>query len=683
MPEYTQDNRPLRVDTPLPNDTLLLNGFNGVEAISHLFTYTLDLASPKQDVDAAELVGKPMLLSWELPAGEKRYVNGLVSRLAYLGQSDDLTFYRAEIVPWLWRLTLTSESRMYQDLTVPDILEKVFERTDSADYELRLSRTYDPREYCVQYRETHFNFVSRLMEEEGIWYFFEHTDEKHTLVLCDDNNSTDPALEAEIVRFLPEHKQIGDAVHEFEGESSLHTGKVTLWNYDYLQPTLKLRASLGEALESYTYPAPYTDPEKGEKIARNMLEAEEATRRVVRGESTLHGLLPAHFFTMKGHYRDDANDKYLLTQVQHYARCGGYRAWDTNAEFDYRNEFQAIPFDTPYRAPRKTPRPTIRGWQSAIVTGPPGEEIHTDKYARVKVQFYWDRDGKKDENSSCWIRVVTPWGGKGYGSVSIPRIGNEVVVAFAEGDPDYPLVIGSLYNDDQQPPYALPNAGITMGMKSRTSPGGGGQNEITMNDTKGKELMNIHAQYDMVTKVEHDQTNSVVNNRTTNVDVDDKEDIGSNQTMSVGADQKLSVGANQTISVGGNQEVTVDGNQKTTISGNETITVSGNQKVGIDGDQSVDVGGSDTISIGGAQTIDVGGAYKLTISGAGTIASTGNLKLGSDADVVIDGGANVKVTGAMKITLSASGSTIEIGPSGIKIQSAALVTVQGATIKLN
>jgi type VI secretion system secreted protein VgrG len=675
MPDYTQDNRPLRVDTPLPKDTLLLNGFNGIEALSHLFTYTLDLASPKPDIDPAELVGKPMLVSWELPAGEQRFVNGLVSRLAHLGQRDDLTFYRAEIVPWLWRLTLTSESRMYQDLSVPDIIEKVFERTDSADYELRLSRTYDPREYCVQYRETHFNFVSRLLEEEGIWYFFEHTNEKHTLVLCDDNNSTDPALEAEIVRFLSEHKQIGDAVHELEGESCLHTGKITVWNYDYLQPTLKLTASLGEAFENYIFPASYTDPEKGEKIARNLLEAEEATRRVVRGESTVRGLLPGHFFTLKNHYRDDANDKYLLTQVQHYARCGGFRAWDHGAEFDYRNEFHAIPFETPYRPQRTTPRPTIRGWQSAIVTGPAGEEIHTDKYARVKVQFYWDRDGKKDENSSCWIRVASPWGGKGYGSVSIPRVGNEVAVVFAEGDPDYPLIVGSMYNDDQQPPYALPGAGITMGMKSRTSPGGGGTNEITMNDTKGKEMMNIHAQYDMATAVEHDQTNKVSNNRSTDIAVDDTESVGSNQT--------LSVGANQSLSVGGNQDVSISGNQNTAISGNENIEVSGNQSVAVSGNNAVDVSGSETVSIGGSQTIDVGGAYKISISGAGTVQAGGNLKLGSDADVVIDGGANVKITGGAKITLSAGGSTIEIGPSGVTIQSGAIITVQGATIKLN
>jgi type VI secretion system secreted protein VgrG len=298
-----------------------------------------------------------------------------------------------------------------------------------------------------------------------------------------------------------------------------------------------------------------------------------------------------------------------------------------------------------------------------------------DKHGRVKVHFYWDRDSKRDEHSSCWIRVTTPWGGKGWGAVSIPRIGNEVLVAFEEGDPNRPVIIGCLYNGEQTPPFELPGAGIQMGMKSRSSPGGGGNNEFTMTDTKGDEKITIHGQFDMNTTVENDQTNTVNNNRTTTIAVDDTESVGSNQTTSVGANQSLTVAADQTTGVDGNRDITVGGDQSVAVGGSETIDVGG--------DRTTSIGGKDAVTTGGDQTIDVGANQTISVSANGELTVGANHTIDAGANIKINAGAKIEISAGAMITLEAGGSKIEIGPAGVTIQTGAIVNVQGSIIKLN
>jgi type VI secretion system secreted protein VgrG len=678
MPElYTQDNRPIRVDTDLGKDVLLLHGFNGLEGVSQPFAFQLDLMSTNPDIHYTSLLRTPVLVSLNLPGGDKRYFHGICSRFSHGRKRDDLTFYRAEIVPWLWFLRLSRESRIYQDMTVPDVLTAVFDRLGYADYRMSLTRSYLPLKYCVQYRETHFDFVSRLMEEEGIFYFFQHSEEKHELVLTDDSSLSETALRAESAWFALDEASEDQTITEWDHEYALRPGKVTLSDYDFEQPTLDLERSQGfdEAEELYDYPGRYNTPDEGERLALVWLQAEEARRETVSASSNVRGLTPGYYFNLREHYRRNANVKYYVVQVQHFASAGEFRAWDANADLDYHNNFTCIPQEVPYRTQRRTPRPLIHGSQSALVVGPAGEEVYTDEYGRVKVQFYWDRDGKRDENSSCWIRVTTPWGGKGYGSISIPRIGNEVMVAFEEGDPDRPIIIGSVYNAEQTPPFELPGAGIQMGMHSRSSPDGGGNNEITMTDTKGKEMMNLNAQFDQMTTVGNDQTNTINNNRVTSVAVDDTEDIGANQTITVGADQSTTVGGDQTT--------TVSGNQATDVSGNRDVTVSGNQTTAISGDESLSVSGTRTAGVDGNEDIVVGGNQTISVSGNGNLSVSGKYEVGVDGDLKIDGAVNVTVKGGAKITLEAAGSKIEIGPSGITIQSGAIVSIMGATVKLN
>jgi type VI secretion system secreted protein VgrG len=521
MTEYTQAGRPMRVDTDLGEDVLLLEGFSGREGISRPFTWELELLSEEPGIDPDDVLRTAMLVTIETPSGEDRLVHGKVRRFVQVGRSEELTSYRAEIVPWPWFLSLTRDCRIFQEMTVLQIVEDVFESQGFSDYDIRCTRNYPEREYCVQYRETHLDFVSRLLEEEGIFYFFEHETSKHTLVLTDDNSAVEPCPGLPEARMSTPRVPEEDVVTDLVREHDVHAGEITLTDYDYLQPSLSLESSIsGEgAGEVYDYhPGRYTSREEGERRARLLMELREAGRHVARGESSCRAFRSGFRFELAGHFDSAANQPWTLVELHHTGRAGDYRSWES-ASLDYENEFVAIPHEVPYRPPRKTPRPVVEGTQTAVVVGKSGEEIWTDEHGRIKVQFHWDREGKRDENSSCWVRVSTPWAGKGWGELHVPRIGQEVVVDFLEGDPDRPLVVGSVYNANYAPPYDTSGAGSTKsGMKSRSSKGGGGYNEISIDDAKGEEKITVHAQKDMSGTVKNDETWSVGHDRTINVD---------------------------------------------------------------------------------------------------------------------------------------------------------------------
>jgi type VI secretion system secreted protein VgrG len=668
MANYSQANRPLKVDTALGEDVLLLEGVSGSEGISTPYYYTLDLISENAAVAAADVLRTPVTVTIKATGGD-RFIHGIVRSFTQLGRSDELTSYRAEVVPWFWFLSLSNDCKIFQNLSVPDIVEQVFQGLGYKDFQNKLVKSYPKRLFCVQYRETHLNFVQRLLEEEGIFYFFEHASGKHTLTLADDNSAVKPCPVQAVVRMATTAGpwQGEDVVTACECEVAVHTGKVTLRDYDPQQPTLQLESSVaGEhPEEAYHYPGKYTALDEGERYARLQLEAEEAQQRVVRGAGSCRTLQSGYRFDLKEHYRKDANQAYMLLELRHSARAGDYRSWDS-APFDYRNDFLAIPHSVPFRPLNTTPKPRIWGSQTALVVGKAGEEIWTDKHGRIKVQFYWDRLGKKDENSSCWIRVAQPWAGKGWGSLAIPRIGQEVVVEFLEGDPDLPLVTGSVYNADQSPPYDPGKGGVVSGLRSNTHKGKG-YNEMSMNDTAGKEMVTVHGQYDMSTTVGHDQSNTVGNNRTTSIAVDDSEKVGSNQKIDVGSNQNTTVGANQTLKVGADQTNTIGANQKSGIGSNQELTVGADQKISVGGTQTTAIGANQNTNVSASRTTDVAAADKLTVGGTETISAKGPIEVSSDA----------------KITLSAGGSKIEIGPAGITIQTGAKVTVQGAVINLN
>ncbi len=661
MPRYTQANRPMRVTTTLGEDVLLLQGYSGEEAISTPYAFRLDLMSEEASISPDDVLRKPMAISVTLDNGEQRYIHGAVRRFKQLGQEEGLTFYEADIVPWLWFLSLSEDCRIFQAMDVLEIVEQVFDGVGLSDYEVRCTRSYPKREYCVQYRESHLTFVSRLLEEEGIFYFFEHSDTKHVLVLADDNSAIDPCPNKESAPLRSEALPQQDVVTRLESEYAVHTGTVTLQDYDFEQPSLNLLSSISgeEEQEIYEYhPRMYSELEEGERYARLRVEALEAGRHLVHGEGTCRGFTTGFRFALEDHYADGLNQDYALVRIAHEARGNSYRSWN-DGDLDYKNSFDGIPHNVPYRPPPRHPRPRMVGTQTALVVGPSGEEIWTDKYGRIKVAFYWDRLGKKDENSSCWVRVSTPWAGKSYGNVTIPRIGNEVVVDFLEGDPDRPLVVGSVYNAEQMPPVELPGSGIQMGMISRSSPGGGGNNEISVTDTKGEEQVTVNAQYNLSTSVGNDETHTVSNNRTVSVGVDESSEVGSNQTQTIGSNQSVEVGADQSLTVGGGQTVEVQGDRGLQVSGNDKVTA------------------------GGDHSLEAGGKVGME-SGTETAVKAGtDAKVSAAANIKIDAGAEVDVTGGTTIKLTAGGSSIEIGPAGVKITSGAIVQISAAMIKHN
>jgi type VI secretion system secreted protein VgrG len=576
----------MRVETVLGPDELVLARFSGQESVSQPFLFQIEMRSENDSIEAKDLLRTAATIIIELENGEERQISGLIRRFSQHGSFADITTYQAEIVPWFWFLTLSRDCQIFQNKSVTDIIEAVFKQQGYKDFEIRCNRTYDKREFCVQYRESHFNFVSRLMEEEGIFYYFKHADGKHTMVLADTASTLTACPFMSEARVAPQAVGQSNVVTDIQGEHSVFIGKVTLGEYDYLQPSLTLRgSSQGDGREqSYDYlPVSYTKLDDGDRYARIQLEAEEAMQWVIRGAGTCSFMQSGFRFDLKEHYRADLNSTFLLLEVQHSASVSEYRTTGSTT-VEYSNEFIAIPHDVPYRPPRRAQKPSVAGTQSAVVVGPAGEEIWTDKHGRVKVQFHWDRVGKKNENSSCWVRVSSLWAGKGWGMINIPRIGQEVLVDFLEGDVDRPIIVGRLYNAEQTPPYALPNSGTQSGIKSRSSPGGNNDtfNEIRLEDKKGSELMFIHAQKDKEVLVENDRKEEVKHDETIK--------IGNNRTEEVVKDETIKVGGKRTEEVTGQEKVTIKAARAHEVKGNDELNVGSKRTVTVKMDDKLDVG---------------------------------------------------------------------------------------------
>jgi type VI secretion system secreted protein VgrG len=458
MTGYTQVRQAMRVHTALDDDILLLEGMAGEEAVSKPYLFELDLVSLDRDIDGEQLLRTPMHVEMDLPDGSTRSIHGIVRRFVQRGRDEDLVSYRAEIVPWLWFLSLAQDCRIFQNLGVLEIVEQVFKGQGYSDFENRCTRTYPEREYCVQYRESDLNFVSRLLEEEGIFYFFEHQDSKHVLVLADDMSAIRECAGQPSARMHSQPVPEEDVVLSLAREHSVHTGKVTFGDYDYLQPALTLRSTIagGEPEEVYDYPGSFSDLDRGEDRARLALEREEAARHVVRGTATCRAFRTGTRFRLQEHFGDGGNQTYAILELRHHGRNGSYRGAAGGGGAEYRNELIGIPHSVPYRPPLRARKPTVHGAQTAEVVGPGGEEIYVDEHGRVKVHFHWDRQGGRDDNSSCWVRVSQNWAGKNWGGMFIPHIGQEVIVDFLEGDADRPIITGRVYNAKNAPPEALP-----------------------------------------------------------------------------------------------------------------------------------------------------------------------------------------------------------------------------------
>ena len=638
-------------------DDLLIEEMTGQEAMSQLFQFRLRLLSERDDIDPRRIIAKPAILRTETRdihhMGGERHWNGVVSRFQRTGRTaspdgDSVYSYECDIVPWFWFLTQHEDCRIFQNKTVREIVEAIFEEFAYTDFRFDLTENHPSLEYCTQYHETTFDFISRLLEREGIHYYFRHYEEggetRHLLVFS-DNNGSNPALDPDTVPFDEEgHTEEFDAIQALALDQQMRTRKVTLGDWDFVRkrllredtPTV-LSIGADRDLERYRYPGGFVEPALGKYRSRVIMEAEESSHMRFRGNGKVRTLAPGHTFTLEDHPFDEFNIEYMVLSVWHHGRNN---LTGNGAPSDYANEFSLQPHEVTWRAPLSTPKGLVRGPQTALVTDPAGEEIHTDQYGRIKIQFHWDRLGRYDDRSSCWVRVAQTWAGNGFGTMFIPRVGMEVVVDFLEGDPDQPIVTGCVYNGVNRPPYAPPGPGpaTKSGIKTLSSKGGGGTNELLFEDKKGSEEVFLQAEKDLNVKVK------------------------ANRTESVGGDSNHDLAGKQRIYVGGDRHLKVDGASTMVVKADLMQGSKGDQE--LLSEQELRLLGKSSVRIGSRSGIDIHGGMKLVME-ANTLIS---LKVGGSGIVIDPSG--VSVIGPIIKQNSGGAPSAASAPSGFSAEKA-------------
>lgn len=570
---YTQENRLISLTTPLGEDVLLLAGFSGHEAVSRLFSFHLDLLSEQPPIDFTKIVGQVVTISVKQADDTPRYFNGIVSHFAQSGADTTFTHYQMEVVPWTWKLTRRADCRIFHNKSVRDIIDKVFTDAGLTDYQFSLTGTYSPMEYCVQYRETAFNFISRLMEHNGIFYFFQHEMGKHTMVIADDPSAHKdcPGQESAGYNLVSGGLDDADVINSWSIGQELRSGKYSLTDFNFKTPSTSLLAteptivSVGgnSGFEIFDYPGEYATTSDGTAFAKLRMQEEEASHLVANGSSVCRAFTTGYKFSLEDHYQDSMNTAYVLTEVQHIASVGGGYTTQGGAGDHYSNHFTCIPATVPFRPARLTPKPFVQGPQTAIVIGKSdytdtsgddgggdGEEIWVDEYGRVVVKFPWDRAG----DCSCRVRVSQAWAGEGWGGITIPRVGQEVIVSFLEGDPDRPIITGRVYNASQTVPYTLPDYQTRSTFMTRSSKGGGADNynELRFEDKTGSEQIFLRGEHDLDTRMKNDVREWVGNNRSKIVTQDEMAKVSGDQHEQVAGNLNQKVGQTLSLQVGQN-----------------------------------------------------------------------------------------------------------------------------------
>ncbi len=653
MANFSQQNRLLAIDTPLGADTLLMTRLKGEEAVSSLFEFEVEAYSLRKSIAPAEIVGKNVTvritraddLGFMTP-GSYRYINGYVKSFRQEGRHlQDLRAYTAVIVPWFWFLTQTSDCKVFQFKTVKEIASSIFSENGFTDFQFRLVGSHPVREYCVQYKETDFQFLSRLFEEEGIFYYFEHQAGKHVLVLSDHVGGYGQCGEAAVeyrAGTISAH-----SIHAWHHNYLYRTGKQARRDYDFKKPRDRLQTGETASMkvpgttkyEHFEYPGRYEEKGLGDTLTRLRVEADEAAHDVVYGHSGCRTFTSGHRFTLKRH--DDAPEEmaeYVLLGVEHDAQDYSHTINDED-EKSYSNSFHCIPASTVYRPPLLTGWPQMQGPQNAMVVGPPGEEIYTDEYGRVKIQFPWDRYGKYNENSSCWVRVSHNWAGKNWGGIFLPRIGQEVIVDFMDGDPDRPLITGRVYNADQMPPWSLPANKTQSGILTRSSKGGSAANAnwIRFEDKKGEEQLFIHAEKNQDIEVENDETHWVGHDRTKTIDNDETVHVKHDRTETVDNNETVTIRSHRVHTTNLTEIKTVGTVRVHSVGINETNSVGAAQENLIGVSRLSAVGESDQLTVGKTLQINVGETIEIC-------CGKSLIKMESNGNIIIKG-VNIDISG--------------------------------------
>jgi len=680
----TQEERAVRVVTSLGTNTLLFSSMSGSERLSTLYNYRLELISLDHQINLDDLLGTDITVELELPPSEfvpqgaYRYFNGTVADCAHIGGTDEYAHYEFSVRPWFWLLTRTSDCRIFQEMTVPDIIKQVFGDSGFPDFEDSLTGSYEPWRYCVQYRETDYNFLSRLMEQEGIYFFFRHENGKNTLVLSDGYSAHSTFTHYDSVPYFPvESGQLRERDHfqTWQLQKQLQPGKFAARDYNFETPKANMLAQRTMAgahananYEVYDYPGVYPGSGgvpligTGEVVARHRIEEIAAQHETASGGGNAHGMCAGYLFSLTGCERKDQNREYLIVESRVEFSMDSYRS-GSGSTFEFHGSISAMNSQQQFRAPRVTHKPMVQGPQTAMVVGAAGEEIWTDEYGRVKLQFHWDRYGQSDENSSCWVRVSQAWAGSGWGGISIPRIGQEVIVDFINGDPDRPIITGRVYNGDNMPPYNLPAEKVVSGMKTATHKGGG-YNEISMNDTDQSQLMRVHAQYDMDSTVLNDL----------------RENVGINRTRSVGTDESISIGNNRKLDVTNDEAISVGNNRDTTVTNDESAEVGNNSKLAIGNNSKVEIGNNMNLDVGATKTETVAMLSAETIGAAKTLNVGAGYQVGVGAAMnVTVGGASMEQVGLIKNVSAGKKIELSCGSASITLESAGKVTISGTS----
>jgi type VI secretion system secreted protein VgrG len=668
---------------------LLFEGLTGSERLSEPYRYDLTVLSEQGALKAERVLGQSVTVTVELPQGGQRRFTGLISRCVYTGETlragggeQLLHRYRLCVQPWFWFLTRAADCRIYQRMKVADIVRDVFRRRGFSDFELQLQGRYDKRDYCVQYRETDFNFVSRLLEESGIFYYFRHEADKHVMVLADDPSAhrSAPAYDKVKLRHSVGQHVTTDALESWWVERAVQPGAYLTTDFDFRTPTSDLHKRKTKSREHaladlpvYDYPAlpaglggPAQD-EGGapldnviaaiDEIAKVRLEELQSGYERFHGRGNCLGLATGAKFELTEAPPDLARE-YAVVATQ-YALTSNQYVSGSGSQFAVSMGVEATDAKTVFRPPRVTPKPVVQGAQTAMVVGRSGEEIDADRYGRVKVQFPWDREGKNDQNSSCWVRVAQVWAGKNWGAIHIPRIGQEVLVDFLEGDPDRPIITGRVYNGDALPPYNLPENITQSGIKSRSSKNGSADNcnEIRFEDKKDSELLLLHAEKDMTTEVEHDRKLTVGHDSTTEVKHD--------RTITVDHDETRTIKNDHSTAIQGKEQHDVTGKRTTTVKDDDALTANANRTVKVA--MSYQLTADEQITL-------QSGASKLVMKADGTIELHG-------VKITIQGDMQIKQSAGMNLELSA-GAQLKAGATMVQIQGSGQTQIQGAVVQV-
>lgn len=639
--DITQDERLLAIKSPLGKDELLLSSFQGSEHISDLFEFHLEVLSSDLEITPEKLIGKTVTIT--VQNEYKRSFNGYVNQFMFGEiQADNLRQYKLTVVPWLWFLTRASNNRVFQEMDIKAILQQVFQAHGFNDFEFNLSGNHPSRDYCIQFGETDYHFVSRLLEEEGIAYYFAQENESHKLILTDQTTTYKNCKEAKVG--YSKGNKPGSQINQWQHQYEFITGVWSYTDYDFQAPTkdlftskkTKVKIPKVESFENYHYPGYYTEKKQGEDLIMYRMEAEEAGFDVVMASSDCSTFYAGGKFEMSEH--DTANEKksYIITSINHRAVDSSY-VTGSDGSSEYGNQLICIPDSVQFRPLQKHVRPVMYGPQSAIVVGPSGEEIYKDEFDRIKVQFYWDQDGKKDEHSSCFVRVVQSWAGNSWGTSFVPRIGQEVIISFIDGNPDKPLVTGSVYNNDNKPPYT---SGTQSGIKTRSTKGGSNANanELRFEDKKGQEQVYLHAEKNLDTMVENDETLNVGHNRTKTIGESESSSIGKNRDKSVGESQTESIGKNKTIDVGESHTESIGKDKSLDVGANHTENIGKDMKISVGDDMVEDIGKNLGINAGDQITLKTGSA---------------SIVMKKNGDITIKG-KNITLQGSGKINVKAS-----------------------------